>query len=166
MHHGFVAPSYRFFKIDLIMFKNNGKKTIISVASSAGLCVLLLLLVAVQHHWAQMGGQAGAGSPSPLQDAAPDEGKGKRGISGYLSKLTRGRREAEKPARSSAPDGDPPPAEDLSANDIFIAVKTTKKFHQSRLNLLLDTWISRNAQQVKEHNTPPPVIYLVVFFKI
>lgn len=144
------------------MFKNNGKKTIISVASTAGLCLLLVLLVAVQHHWAQMGGQASAGSPSPLQDAAPDEdapsAQGKRSISAYLSKLTRGRREAEKPARFSAPDGDPPPAEDLSANDIFIAVKTTKKFHQSRLNLLLDTWISRNAQQVKEHNTPPPVI--------
>lgn len=148
------------------MFKNNGKKTIISVASTAGLCLLLLLLVAVQHHW---GGQASAGSPSPLQDAAPDEdapsAQGKRGITAYLSKLTRGRREAEKPPRFSAPDGDPPPAEDLSPNDIFIAVKTTKKFHQSRLNLLLDTWISRNTQQVKEHNNLPPVIYLVVFFK-
>lgn len=142
------------------MFKNSGKKTIISVASTAGLCLLLLLLlVAVQHHWAQLGDQASAGSPSPLQDAAPDEdaasAQGKRGFSAYLSKLTRGRREADKPARSSAPDGDPPPAEDLSPDDIFIAVKTTKKFHQSRLNLLLDTWISRNTQQVKEHKNLP-----------
>uniref|UniRef100_A0A8C9RD78 O-fucosylpeptide 3-beta-N-acetylglucosaminyltransferase n=1 Tax=Scleropages formosus TaxID=113540 RepID=A0A8C9RD78_SCLFO len=32
-------------------------------------------------------------------------------------------------------------------NDVFIAVKTTKKFHQSRLDLLLHTWISRNMQQ-------------------
>lgn len=135
------------------MFKNNGKKTIISVASTACFCLLLLLLlVAVQHHWAQLGDRASAGSPSPLQDAAPGEdaqgAQGKKGFSAYLSKLTRGRREAEKPARSSAPAGDPPPAEDLGAHDIFIAVKTTKKFHQSRLNLLLDTWISRNAQQV------------------
>lgn len=139
------------------MFKNNGKKTIISVASTACFCLLLLLLVAVQHHWAELGDRASAGSPSPLQDAAPDEdaqsAQGKKGFSAYLSKLTRGRREAEKPARSSTPAGDPPPAEDLSADDIFIAVKTTKKFHQSRLNLLLDTWISRNAQQVKQSFT-------------
>uniref|UniRef100_A0A673J458 O-fucosylpeptide 3-beta-N-acetylglucosaminyltransferase n=1 Tax=Sinocyclocheilus rhinocerous TaxID=307959 RepID=A0A673J458_9TELE len=42
---------------------------------------------------------------------------------------------------------DAPPAEDISADDIFIAVKTTKKFHRSRLDLLLHTWISRNMRQ-------------------
>ncbi|KAM5289132.1 beta-1,3-N-acetylglucosaminyltransferase manic fringe [Ctenodactylus gundi] len=31
--------------------------------------------------------------------------------------------------------------------DIFIAVKTTRAFHRSRLDLLLDTWISRTRQQ-------------------
>ncbi|MEQ2170835.1 hypothetical protein GOODEAATRI_004346, partial [Goodea atripinnis] len=72
----------------------------------------------------------------------------KKGFSTYFTKLTRGRREAEKPARTSAAASEPPPAEDISAADIFIAVKTTKKFHQSRLNLLLETWISRNMQQV------------------
>lgn len=134
------------------MLKNNGKKTAISVASTACLC-LLLLLVAVQHHRAQVDEETG--SPAPLQDAARDDGaqpgsaQVKRGFSAYFTKLTRGRREVEKPARSSAPAAEPPPAEDLSAADIFIAVKTTKKFHQSRLNLLLDTWISRNMQQVK-----------------
>lgn len=137
------------------MLKNNGKKTAISVASTACLC-LLLLLVAVQHHRAQVDEETNAGSPSPLQDAARDEDAQpggapvKRGFSAYFTKLTRGRRDVEKPARSSAPAAEPPPAEDLSADDIFIAVKTTKKFHQSRLNLLLDTWISRNMQQVKE----------------
>lgn len=134
------------------MFKNNGKKAVVSAASSACFCLLLLLLLAVQHHRAQLGGRAGAGSPSPLQDAAPDEdaqsARGKRGISAYLSKLSRGRREADKPGRAAAPADDPPPAEDLGADDIFIAVKTTKKFHQSRLHLLMDTWISRNMQQV------------------
>ncbi|MEQ2196705.1 hypothetical protein XENOCAPTIV_009792 [Xenoophorus captivus] len=72
----------------------------------------------------------------------------KKGFSTYFTKLTRGRREAEKPARTSAAASEPPPAEDISAADIFIAVKTTKKFHLSRLNLLLETWISRNMQQV------------------
>ncbi|KAK2512771.1 Mfng [Columba guinea] len=35
----------------------------------------------------------------------------------------------------------------LSLGDIFIAVKTTKRFHQSRMELLLDTWISRARDQ-------------------
>lgn len=36
----------------------------------------------------------------------------------------------------------------LMLGDIFIAVKTTKRFHQSRMELLLDTWISQTREQV------------------
>ncbi|NXG71183.1 MFNG acetylglucosaminyltransferase, partial [Baryphthengus martii] len=35
----------------------------------------------------------------------------------------------------------------LTPGDIFIAVKTTKRFHQSRMELLLDTWISQAREQ-------------------
>ncbi|NXY52802.1 MFNG acetylglucosaminyltransferase, partial [Callaeas wilsoni] len=35
----------------------------------------------------------------------------------------------------------------LTLGDIFIAVKTTKRFHQSRMELLLDTWISQAREQ-------------------
>ncbi|KFZ58902.1 Beta-1,3-N-acetylglucosaminyltransferase manic fringe [Podiceps cristatus] len=35
----------------------------------------------------------------------------------------------------------------LTLGDVFIAVKTTKRFHQSRMELLLDTWISRARKQ-------------------
>ncbi|KAL2309250.1 hypothetical protein Nmel_005435 [Mimus melanotis] len=35
----------------------------------------------------------------------------------------------------------------LTLGDIFIAVKTTKRFHQSRVELLLDTWISQASEQ-------------------
>lgn len=146
------------------MFKNNGKKTVISVASTACIGLLMLMLVALQHHRAQRGALESAGASSPLQDGAPEEdARGKRGFSAYLSKLTRGRREAETPVRPPAPAGDPPPAEDLAADDIFIAVKTTKKFHQSRLNVLLDTWISRNMQQVKEYLKKKSLIRSVLF---
>lgn len=142
------------------MLKNNGKKTAISVASTACLC-LLLLVVAVQHHRVQVDRESDGeeeGARSVLQDAAqkgkedaqPEGAEVKKGFSAYFTKLTRGRREVENPTGSSASAADPPPAEDISADDIFIAVKTTKKFHQSRLHLLLDTWISRNMQQVKE----------------
>lgn len=147
------------------MLKNNGKKTAISVASAACLC-LLLLVIAVQHHRVRVEQESGGedtGTRSLLQgaaqteeqdaraeDARAEDAQAKKGFSAYFTKLTRGRREVESPTRSSAPAAEPPPAEDISAEDIFIAVKTTKKFHQSRLSLLLDTWISRNMQQVKE----------------
>ncbi|XP_031455982.1 beta-1,3-N-acetylglucosaminyltransferase manic fringe isoform X2 [Phasianus colchicus] len=35
----------------------------------------------------------------------------------------------------------------LTLGDVFIAVKTTKRFHQSRMELLLDTWISQAREQ-------------------
>ncbi|XP_078003382.1 beta-1,3-N-acetylglucosaminyltransferase manic fringe isoform X2 [Phascolarctos cinereus] len=35
----------------------------------------------------------------------------------------------------------------LALTDIYIAVKTTQSFHRSRLQLLLDTWISRARKQ-------------------
>uniref|UniRef100_A0AAQ6ITA6 O-fucosylpeptide 3-beta-N-acetylglucosaminyltransferase n=1 Tax=Anabas testudineus TaxID=64144 RepID=A0AAQ6ITA6_ANATE len=54
------------------------------------------------------------------------------------------RRAISAPPRSSGP---PPPVEHLSPADLFIAVKTTGRYHRQRLQLLLDTWISRNMQQ-------------------
>ncbi|XP_074979827.1 beta-1,3-N-acetylglucosaminyltransferase manic fringe isoform X2 [Caretta caretta] len=36
----------------------------------------------------------------------------------------------------------------LELGEVFIAVKTTKRFHQTRLELLLDTWISKAKEQV------------------
>lgn len=140
------------------MLKNNGKKAAITVASTACVC-LLLLVVAVQqqqHHRAQLDAEPSAeqdaGTRALLREKEEEEedAPAKSGFSAYFTKLTRGRREVERPARSPASSADPPPAEDIGAGDIFIAVKTTKKFHQSRLNLLLDTWISRNMQQVKD----------------
>lgn len=36
----------------------------------------------------------------------------------------------------------------LDSKDIFIAVKTTKKYHRTRLELLIQTWISQAKEQV------------------
>lgn len=38
----------------------------------------------------------------------------------------------------------------LELKDIFIAVKTTRKYHKSRLELLFQTWVSRAKEQVGE----------------
>ncbi|KAI4890672.1 hypothetical protein NFI96_002020 [Prochilodus magdalenae] len=43
-----------------------------------------------------------------------------------------------------------PKKEPLRLHDIFIAVKTTGRFHGSRLELLLDTWISKTKEHVTE----------------
>uniref|UniRef100_A0A8C6K8D8 Beta-1,3-N-acetylglucosaminyltransferase n=1 Tax=Nothobranchius furzeri TaxID=105023 RepID=A0A8C6K8D8_NOTFU len=118
------------------------------------LCLLLLLLVVVQHHRVQVTDGEDTAARAALQHEVAQEESAqlgsdqeRRGFSAYFTKLTRGRREVEKPTRSPTATDDPSPAENISADDIFIAVKTTKKFHQSRLNLLLETWISRNTQQ-------------------
>ncbi|XP_078096186.1 beta-1,3-N-acetylglucosaminyltransferase lunatic fringe isoform X1 [Mustelus asterias] len=76
-----------------------------------------------------------------------------RSFKQYFSELSRGKgsgqglpspREQE---RSQAAATAAPFRDDIGAGDLFIAVKTTKKFHRARLELLLDTWISRNREQ-------------------
>ncbi|KAM8778229.1 beta-1,3-N-acetylglucosaminyltransferase manic fringe isoform 2-T2 [Rhynchonycteris naso] len=46
--------------------------------------------------------------------------------------------------RLSSPSTRPP---ELQLRDVFIAIKTTRAFHRSRLELLLDTWVSRTRKQ-------------------
>lgn len=127
-----------------IMLKNNSKKTLVS-AGCAAVLLLLLLLAALQHLRVQVSQHTNGQVNPPGSDPDPD----RKGFSAYFTKLTRGRRELETPARTSSSKDSA--AEDISAEDIFIAVKTTKKFHQSRLNLLLETWVSRNMKQVILH---------------
>ncbi|KAM9098840.1 beta-1,3-N-acetylglucosaminyltransferase lunatic fringe [Sarcophilus harrisii] len=71
-----------------------------------------------------------------------------RSFSEYFGQLSRARRDVGPlpgvaPVRDSVPR---PQMEQLFPRDVFIAVKTTKKFHRSRLDLLMDTWISRNKE--------------------
>ncbi|XP_077574471.1 beta-1,3-N-acetylglucosaminyltransferase lunatic fringe-like [Stigmatopora nigra] len=61
----------------------------------------------------------------------------------YFSRLTRERGALN----GSALRSDLPEVVDfLTLDDVFIAVKTTRKYHGSRMELLLDTWISNNMQ--------------------
>lgn len=39
----------------------------------------------------------------------------------------------------------------LELKDLFIAVKTTRKYHKSRLELLIQTWVSKAKEQVRRH---------------
>ena len=38
---------------------------------------------------------------------------------------------------------------DLSFKDVFVSVKTSKKFHQTRLKVILDTWFNLAPKQVR-----------------
>lgn len=83
-----------------------------------------------------------SGDPPEHPAAAAASGKV---FSAYFRKLTRERRAMHVPPRRSST---PEPVEHLSPSNLFIAVKSTQRFHRERLQLLLDTWMSRSAQQV------------------
>ncbi|XP_059414532.1 beta-1,3-N-acetylglucosaminyltransferase lunatic fringe [Carassius carassius] len=138
------------------MLKTYDRKAVLSLAGATVTCLALLLFLSqhqrIQTDGMQNGSETGLRSLQSLGESEADNGaqpeqNGKKGFSAYFSKLSRRRRDAEKPSEASGATTDAPPAEDISADDIFIAVKTTKKFHRSRLDLLLDTWVSRNMQQ-------------------
>ncbi|XP_038639744.1 beta-1,3-N-acetylglucosaminyltransferase lunatic fringe-like [Scyliorhinus canicula] len=63
-----------------------------------------------------------------------------RALYGYLVPW---RGDAAARSRLPAPDL----ARKVELRDVFIAIKTTRKFHQSRLELLLSTWVSRAWEQ-------------------
>lgn len=98
---------------------------------------------------------AAAAALDPGSRAAVDPGVLARevhSLSEYFSLLTRARRDADPPAGVASRQGDRsprPPAEVLSPHDVFIAVKTTRKFHRARLDLLFETWISRHKEMVR-----------------
>ncbi|XP_063200264.1 beta-1,3-N-acetylglucosaminyltransferase lunatic fringe [Chroicocephalus ridibundus] len=128
------------------MLKSCGRKLLLSLVGSMFTC-LLVLMVEPPGRPGLARGEAG-GAQRALQSlgaaaAAPPAAQGPPGLrsfADYFGRLSRARREL--PAAPPSPPR--PPAEDISPRDVFIAVKTTKKFHKARLELLLDTWISRN----------------------
>lgn len=142
------------------MLKSYNRKNVLSAAGAAVTCVALVVVLAQQRRSAYGDAEPGMRSLQSVAELEADEGVqhslqtvqkdvGKKGFSAYFSKLTRSRREAvEKPTAAHAGAPSSAPAEELRPDDLFIAVKTTKKFHQPRLDLLLETWISRNVQQV------------------
>ncbi|XP_010004142.1 PREDICTED: beta-1,3-N-acetylglucosaminyltransferase manic fringe [Chaetura pelagica] len=112
-------------------------------------------------HWLQQGKQLGAISVRH---------RGARETAGYpgLREGLRGKTERQsKASPEGAPGGGGRGQKDLQVHplegyraegslslaDVFIAVKTTKRFHRSRMELLLDTWISRAMEQGKGAGT-------------
>nr|XP_056722437.1 beta-1,3-N-acetylglucosaminyltransferase lunatic fringe [Euleptes europaea] len=118
------------------MWKSCGRKLLLSLVGSTLTCLLML---AVDTQKRQVLSLAGGGAGLIPPEGAPRAG----GFGAYFSQLSRGKREA---APGGAEDGARRRVEAISPRDVFLAVKTTKKFHKARLELLLDTWIARDKE--------------------
>lgn len=125
------------------MLKSCGRKLLLSLVGSMFTCLLVLMVEPPGRPGLARGEAGGAQRALQSLGAARAAGQGAPGLrsfADYFGRLSRARREL--PAAPPSPPR--PPAEDITPRDVFIAVKTTKKFHKARLELLLDTWISRN----------------------
>ncbi|KAM6250207.1 beta-1,3-N-acetylglucosaminyltransferase lunatic fringe [Porphyrio hochstetteri] len=129
------------------MLKSCGRKLLLSLVGSMFTCLLVLMVEPPGRPGLARGEAGGAqralqslGAAAAVVPPAAQGPAGLRSFADYFGRLSRARREL--PAAPPSPPR--PPAEDISPRDVFIAVKTTKKFHKARLELLLDTWISRN----------------------
>ncbi|XP_075421728.1 beta-1,3-N-acetylglucosaminyltransferase lunatic fringe [Ascaphus truei] len=142
------------------MLKNCGRKLLVSLLGATFTCLLVLVVDQQSSQVLQVQGAevAGPDVPSGADPLPPKAGErvtpGKdaqevKTFSAYFSQLRRVRRDTGQVATPSKEEqaASKPPLEDISAKDVFIAVKTTKKFHRSRLDLLMDTWISRDKEQ-------------------
>lgn len=144
------------------MLKRCGRRLLLALAGALLACLLVLTADPPPPPVPAERGRRALRSLAGPVGAAPAPGLGAaaapaalarevHSLSEYFSLLTRARRDAgPQPGGASRPaDGHPrPQAEPLSPHDVFIAVKTTKKFHRARLDLLLETWISRHKEMV------------------
>ncbi|XP_040295974.1 beta-1,3-N-acetylglucosaminyltransferase lunatic fringe [Bufo bufo] len=146
------------------MLKSCGKKFLLSLVGATVTCLLVLMVDQQTRQVVVMEVPAEVEEASPQnhlvveaepapanavgrQEVSAASAKGAQTFSAYINKLTRVRRDVEQVATPSTEGTGKPPVEDITANDVFIAVKTTKKFHRPRMDLLMDTWISRNKEQ-------------------
>lgn len=145
------------------MLKRCGRRLLLALAGALLACLLVLTADPPpppepaergRRALRSLAGPAGA-APAPglgAAAAAPEAlAREVHSLSEYFSLLTRARRDAGPPPGSALRPADGhlrPQAEALAPHDVFIAVKTTKKFHRARLDLLLETWISRHEEMV------------------
>nr|XP_033770956.1 beta-1,3-N-acetylglucosaminyltransferase lunatic fringe [Geotrypetes seraphini] len=140
------------------MLKSCGKKLLLSLIGATFTC-LLVLVMDQQHRQVLQSGASEAEGAGPLvwqnargqEEPAPGRAapESPKGFTAYFSTLSRVRREMGPPESSARAERSTPkpPAEEITARDVLIAVKTTRKFHRARMDLLMDTWISRNKEE-------------------
>ncbi|KAM4876778.1 beta-1,3-N-acetylglucosaminyltransferase lunatic fringe [Thomomys bottae] len=143
------------------MLNRCGRRLLLALAGALLACLLVLTADPPPPPLPAERGRRALRSLAGPAGAAPVSGLGTAGaapaalarevhsLSEYFGLLTRARKDVgPRPGGAPRPaDGTPrPPAESLTPRDVFIAVKTTRKFHRARLDLLLETWISRHKE--------------------
>lgn len=119
------------------------------LASSALCAVVLLLIPTLQTPQHQ------AEPPRPLPRTRPVRGENSTGYEGASNPKHGGDSGLLFPSDKSQRDSvdsdflSSRSKEPLGLKDIFIAVKTTRKYHRSRLELLFQTWVSEAREQVR-----------------
>lgn len=145
------------------MLRSCGKKLLLSLVGSMLTCFLVLVVDQQKRQVLRLGGGEGfllqpfrTGAAAAATEAwlrraggaaAGQSSSEVQSFTAYFSQLSRGKRELRPPGRPEEVK-QRPQLEALSPLDVFIAVKSTKKFHQARLELLLETWIARNKEMV------------------
>ncbi|XP_040845987.1 beta-1,3-N-acetylglucosaminyltransferase lunatic fringe isoform X1 [Ochotona curzoniae] len=125
------------------MLKRCGRRLLLALAGALLACLLVLTADPPPPPApAERGRRALRSLVSPAGAAPGALAREVHSLSAYFSLLARARRDVG-PAPGRAPRA---PAEALAPRDVFIAVKTTRKFHRARLDLLLQTWISRHKE--------------------
>ncbi|XP_041829198.1 beta-1,3-N-acetylglucosaminyltransferase radical fringe [Melanotaenia boesemani] len=127
------------------------------LCSLAFCCLLLLLIPTLQPpprllDLPQPRPQARpAGTKQSHHGQVPAGSAGGSETQGRLVQTKESRNENQSPKRGTETDGGPvsesKSLDTLELKDIFIAVKTTRKYHKSRLELLIQTWVSRAKEQ-------------------
>uniref|UniRef100_A0A8C5WL31 O-fucosylpeptide 3-beta-N-acetylglucosaminyltransferase n=1 Tax=Leptobrachium leishanense TaxID=445787 RepID=A0A8C5WL31_9ANUR len=142
------------------MLKNCGRKLLLSLLGATFTCLMVLVVdqqrkLVVLEVFPAEGSEPGSPSvvavegsspPAAVEQVRPDQ-EAQQTFSTYFNQLTRVRRDVEQVPPQHDQRSTKPPVEEITPKDVFIAVKTTKKFHRSRMDLLMDTWISRNKEQ-------------------
>ncbi|CAJ0938898.1 unnamed protein product [Ranitomeya imitator] len=124
------------------MLKNCGRKFLLSLVGATLTCLLVLMVD-------QQSREEGSRRQVEADPAARQEEEGCQGCPQLLLVHQHADPDVE-PVATPSTEGtraSKPPVEEVTADDVFIAVKTTKKFHRSRMDLLMDTWISRSRAQ-------------------
>ncbi|XP_075383722.1 beta-1,3-N-acetylglucosaminyltransferase lunatic fringe [Tenrec ecaudatus] len=125
-----------------------GRRVLLALAGAMLACLLVLTAdpppppLPAERGRRALRSLAGPAGVAPAAELGTAPAREVRSLSEYFGQLARARRDAPRPA-----DGAPrAPSEPLGPEDVFIAVKTTKNFHRARLDLLLETWVSRHKE--------------------
>lgn len=136
------------------MFIKNAFRALSGAVLTFFIILLLDLQLRTRKPPRPYGASLRGGFAHPLRNAEPHPG----GIPG----LRWGQQSSDKPPQARRKNSLDSTSSNLELKDIFIAVKTTGRFHRTRLALLFDTWISKTKEHVSSLQLLPWKLTLII----